>query len=249
MNGLTIAHAALLGAIQGVTEFLPVSSSGHLMLGRRLLGLPEADPALDAAVHLGTLGVLIWYFRRELLALPRRPALMRALIVATLVTAPLGFFLRDRAPQTLLFAGAGWLISAGLLLATRWAANRKDEPGLGDAVRVGVAQALAVAPGISRLGSTFGVARLLGVETKAAACFAYLLAIPPVLGQALFSLGDAGPGASLAALAVGAVVAAVVGLAVVGRAVSWIEAGRAHLFAFYLAPLGATVMLWNIYTP
>ena len=245
---MTIAHAALLGAIQGLTEFLPVSSSGHLMLSRRLLGLPASDPALDAAVHLGTLAVLLWYWRKEIAALPRRPVLLRALLVATVATAPLGFLLRDRAPQTLFFAGAGWLVTAGLLVAARFAARRKDEPGTADAVRVGVAQALAVAPGISRLATTLSVSLLLGVEARAAARFAYLLGIPLVIGQAVFALRHAG-GTSPATLAVGAAAAAVVGVVVVGHAVRWIEAGRAFLFAFYLAPLGAMVMLWNICTP
>lgn len=249
MASLTVAHAALLGAIQGLTEFLPVSSSGHLMLARRFLGLPEVEPALDAAVHVGTLGVLLWYFRREIVSLRRRPALLRALLVATAATAALGFVLRDRAPQTLFFAGAGWLITAGLLLASRFATSRKDEPGTLDAVRVGVAQALAVAPGISRLGSTLSVSLLVGVDKTAAARFAYLLAIPPIAGQALLSFRSGVARPSVAALLVGAVVAAAVGLAVVGRAVSWIEAGRSHLFAYYLAPLGATVMLWNIFSP
>jgi undecaprenyl-diphosphatase len=249
MKGLTVAHAALLGAIQGLTEFLPVSSSGHLMLGRRLLGLPERDPALDAAVHVGTLAVLLWYFRRDLVALARRGALLRALLVATAVTAALAWLLRDRAPQTLAWAGVGWLITAGLLLATRLARPRKDEPTAADAVGVGVAQALAVAPGISRLGSTLSVSLLVGVEKPAAARFAYLLAIPAVVGQALLDLRDPGTTASPAPLLAAAVTAAAVGLAVVGRAVSWIEAGRAHLFAFYLGPLGATVMLWSIFSP
>jgi len=244
---LTVAHAVLLGALQGITEFLPVSSSGHLMLGRRLLGLPDADPALDASLHLGTMIPLLWYFRREIVSLPRRPALLRALLVATVATAALGFALRDRVPRTLGWAGLGWLITAGLLLATRLARATKDEPGTGDAVRVGLAQALAVAPGVSRLGSTLGVTLLLGVEPRAAARFALLLAIPPILGQALFSLrhGIASPVAPLAA---GTLIAAAVGFCVVGPAVRWIEQGRVHWFAYYLAPLGAGVMLWNIFS-
>jgi undecaprenyl-diphosphatase len=248
MTGLTIAHAAMLGALQGLTEFLPVSSSGHLMLGRRLLGLPEADPALDAALHLGTLPVLLWYFRREILALPRHPALLRALVVATVVTAALGFPLQRRAPHTLPWAGVGWLVGAALLFATRLARPRREDPGAADAVRVGVAQTLSVAPGISRLGSTLSVSLLVGVEQRAAVRFAYLLAIPPVAGQAMLGLRGLGAGAELGPLVAGALVAAAVGLAVVGPAVRWIEAGRVHRFAYYLAPLGATVILWNIFS-
>jgi undecaprenyl-diphosphatase len=247
MPALTFPHAVLLGVVQGVAEFLPVSSSGHLLLLRKILGLPEADAALDAAVHLGTLIALLWYFRRDLLALPRRPATLRALIVATVVTAPLGFLLRDRVPQTLGWTGLGWLITAGVLFATRGVRPARDQPGIGDAVRAGIAQALAVAPGVSRLGTTLGVTLLRGVEPGAAARFAFLLAVPPVAGQALLSLRDGVPG-DPTPLVVAGLVAAAVGLCAVGPAVRWIERGRVYRFAYYLAPLGAGVTLWSIFT-
>ena len=217
------------------------------MLLRRLIGMPDADPALDASLHLGTLVALLWFFRRDIVELPRRPALLRALLIATVVTAPLGFFLRQRVPQSLGWAGIGWLITALLLFATRAAKPTKEAPDAGDAVRVGIAQALAVAPGISRLGSTLGVSLLRGVEPRAAARFAFLLAVPPIAGQALLALrhGVAGP---LLPFLVGAMVACVVGLCVVGPAVRWIERGRVHRFSYYLAPLGAGVTLWTIFS-
>lgn len=184
-------QAVVLGIVQGVTEFLPVSSSGHLILVPRVFGWPDQGLAVDAAVHLGTLAALVAYFRKELLelltgALSRRLAL--ALVLAT-VPAGLAGLLFDRmigtylrSPLIVAAATAFW----ALVMAV---ADRRPAPppahgeplervGIGRSVGIGCAQALALIPGTSRSGITITAGLFGGLDRATAARFAFLLGIP-----------------------------------------------------------------------
>src|SRR5262245_29139240 len=184
-------QAVVLGVVQGVTEFLPVSSSGHLILVPRVFGWPDQGLAVDAAVHLGTLAALVAYFRKELFelltgALSRRLAL--ALVLAT-VPAGLAGLLFDRmigtylrSPLIVAAATAFWALV--MAVADRRAAPppARGEPleqvGIDRAVAIGCAQALALIPGTSRSGITITAGLVGGLDRATAARFAFLLRIP-----------------------------------------------------------------------
>jgi undecaprenyl-diphosphatase len=186
----------VLGLVQGLTEFLPVSSSGHLILVPHVFGWPDQGLSVDAVVHLGTLAALLAYFRQELTgmvsgALPRRIALLLA--VATIPAAVAGVLLGKvietqlRWPLVIAVATAGWAI-------VMWIADRRARPaptgpgdplerlGWGQALAVGCAQALALVPGTSRSGITITTALLGGADRATAARLSFLLGIPITAG-------------------------------------------------------------------
>lgn len=195
---MTFWQAALLGIVQGATEFLPVSSSGHLILLQQLLGIDAHGITLEVTAHLGTLGAVLVVYRADLLRLLRRPAQERALIgallIATLPVAVAGFLLKAsllRVYESLTMTALGWLVTGGLLWWAQrrldgqppWAAQRRVT--LFNAIWIGCFQALALLPGISRSGSTLSAAIAAGIEVKHAARFVFLLSIPAIAGAAL----------------------------------------------------------------
>ena len=184
-------QAVVLGIVQGLTEFLPVSSSGHLILVPKVFGWPDQGLAVDAAVHLGTLGALVAYFRRELLALLSGALSRRLALALVLATVPAGLagLLFDRLIEThlrspLVVAAATAFWALVMAVADRRAVDppAESEPlervGVGRAVAVGCAQALALIPGTSRSGITITAGLLGGLDRATAARFAFLLGIP-----------------------------------------------------------------------
>ncbi|MFM9816617.1 UNVERIFIED_CONTAM: undecaprenyl-diphosphate phosphatase [Spiribacter pallidus] len=192
-------QAIWLGLIQGVTEFLPISSSAHLILLPRLLGWPDQGLAFDVAVHVGTLLAVLWHFRDRLRPLfvdtfkslvRRRPVgespLGWAIVIATLPLVAGALILADaaetvlRGPLVIAWATIGF----GLLLgwAARRGRNHRDEHsiGLGAALIIGAAQVLAIIPGTSRSGITMTAGLWLGLTPAAAARFSFLLSIPAI---------------------------------------------------------------------
>jgi undecaprenyl-diphosphatase len=209
-------QAVVLGIVQGLTEFLPVSSSGHLILVPRVFAWPDQGLAVDAAVHLGTLGALLAYFRKELFellsgALSRRLAL--ALVLAT-VPAGLAGLLFDRiigsylrSPLIVAAATAFWALVMAVADRRPAAPPAQGEPleqvGVGRALAIGCAQALALIPGTSRSGITITAGLFGGLDRATAARFAFLLGIPITAAAGLvktvgllrlgFAPGEAGP--------------------------------------------------------
>lgn len=192
---MDIAEALVLALIQGVTEFLPISSSGHLILVPEFFGWTDQGIGFDIAVHVGTLAAVVVYFRRDLVAMTRglfTPGsadgrLAWQLIVASIPVGLAGAFgygyveTALRAPWVIAAASAGF----GLVLwfADRWLRGRRDERelGFGEALLIGVGQALALIPGTSRSGITMTVALALGLSREAAGRFSFLLAIPAIV--------------------------------------------------------------------
>lgn len=187
-------EALVLALVQGLTEFLPISSSGHLILTPELFGWDDQGLGFDIAVHLGTLVAVITYFRRDIAAMTRGlfdpgsadGRLARQLIVASIPLGLAGVFTADlvdttlRAPAVIAGASAGF----GILLyaADRWLRGKRSERelGLGGALLIGLGQALALIPGTSRSGVTMTVALALGLSREAAGRYAFLLAIPAI---------------------------------------------------------------------
>lgn len=258
-------EALLLGAVQGATEWLPVSSSAHLVLAQELLGVRDAV-LLDALLHLGTLVVVVAFFRRDLAAIARALAtaprdarrhgwrsalaephrrLALLVLLATLPAGVVGFAFADffeRAFANLLVASLGLLATGTLLFATRWAEPRRPEGDLTarDALVVGCAQAVAILPGVSRSGSTIGAALFLGVERVTAARFSFLLSIPTLAGAAVLEVVRA-PGEPLAweSIAAGVAAAMLVGWLTLAFLMGMIKRWGLSPFAWYCWAVGA----------
>lgn len=200
---MSLWQLILLALVQGLTEFLPISSSAHLILASEVLGWPDQGLAFDTAVHLGTLGAVLWYFRSDLqqmlpaLTQPRSSAsghLAWAIALGSIPALTIGFFAADwiehtlRGPQiiavtTLLFAALLWQ-------ADRWGHKQRQLTQLSwrDAMVIGLLQVLALVPGTSRAGITMTAALWLGFERAAAARFSFLLAIPVLAGAGAYSV-------------------------------------------------------------
>jgi undecaprenyl-diphosphatase len=200
---MNIFHAIFLGIIQGLTEFLPISSSGHLALLEHYLNVQEAGLAFDVLLHVGTLVALIVYFWQEWLGMFK--ALLRPerhnrferrlfwyLVAATIPGALAGFFLEKQA-ETVFRAPTRIAILLGVMgiilyLADRLARHQRQLQGitLTDAILIGCAQALAIMPGVSRSGSTMTMGLFLGFTRETAARFSFLLSTPIIFGAGLY---------------------------------------------------------------
>ncbi len=250
--------AAALGVLQGLTEFLPVSSSGHIAIGAQFFGIRENSLALVILLHLGTLAATVVLFRRDIAVLAsegiaalRDPSRFRAtpegrtlvgIVIATLMTALLGLLLRNVAEafaEDLRLVGYGFLVSAAVLIASGVARGTGAEVSWWQAVGIGIAQGLAVLPGVSRSGSTIAVAMLLGVQGNVAFRFSFLVSLPAIVGAAAYEasgadgLGSLGPEAW-----VGGATALVTGYVALVMLRHIILVGRMWTFAIYLLPLG-----------
>jgi len=257
-EGIDALTAAALGALQGLTEFLPVSSSGHVAIGVRFFDIQENSLALVILVHLGTLLATLILFRRDIAALAaegiaalRDPSRFRStaegralvgIVIATLITGVLGFLLRNVAEafaEDLRLVGYGFLVSAAFLIASGIARSTDAEVSWWQALGVGAAQGLAVLPGVSRSGVTIAVAMLLGVQGTAAFRFSFLASIPAIVGAALYeATGEEGLGALGPEAWVGGLTALVTGYVALVMLRHIILVGRMWTFAIYLVPLG-----------
>jgi len=249
-----LLEAAVLGLIQGLTEFLPVSSSGHLALSQKMLGWDSAESNLtfNVAVHLGSLAAVLLFVRREIRAMfTSEPRMILVAGVATIPVVIAGLTLKDAVSSLSLslFAVGGFLLctAAFLALATRLRDGARRAAGLPlpRAVLVGLAQAVAIFPGISRSGSTLVGGLAVGLEREQAVRFSFLLAIPAIAGAGLFTFLDAERGAvsDWRPLAVGAAVAFASSLVAMRLLVAAVIRRRLGWFALYCAILGATAVL------
>jgi undecaprenyl-diphosphatase len=205
---MTVFQAIVLGAIQGLSEFLPISSSAHLYLSRRLLGWPEPGLAFDVALHLGTLAAVLVYFRLEwvrLIAAVARVARTRRfatpeerraglLVVATIPAIVFGLLLADYAETVFRHPAisATMLIVFGILL---WLVDRAaprertlDQMSVGAALAIGLAQVLAFVPGVSRSGATMTAGRALRFDRESAAVFSFLMSMPAIAGAGVLEV-------------------------------------------------------------
>jgi undecaprenyl-diphosphatase len=266
---VTLLSAILLGIVQGLTEFLPVSSSAHLILARAFFGweMPaEAGLAFDVSLHVGTLGAILVFFRREIIgmmmslpdALSPTPGpsarLLRLIAVGTIPVVIVGLTLNDyiedhlRRPEV---AATALAVGAVLMLvAERVGRRTRTEETVTwiEALLIGTAQASALIPGVSRSGSTIAVGLLLGMRRDAAARFTFLLAIPAVFAAAgkeavelrhiALSLGD------LQQMVVGTLVSGCVGYLTIKYFLRFLAVNRLDVFAYYRLALAALTVVW-----
>jgi undecaprenyl-diphosphatase len=211
---ISIIESVILGFVQGVTEFLPISSSGHLVILQNLFGMREPQVLFDVVVHVGTLAAILIVFREDVRELTRaalavairgqprdrsREGMLVALAVGCIPTAFIGMVFSgqfERMFASMTAAGIGLLITGLVLKSTLWEgglvtggnADSTDRIPLLTAVLIGTVQGFAIAPGVSRSGITISAALLLGVERELAARFSFLLAMPAILGALVFEL-------------------------------------------------------------
>jgi len=263
--------AILLGLLQGLTEFIPVSSDGHLSAAQMLLpGFTQVGILFDVVLHLGTLLAVLLYFRKflreEAAGLfarepPRRRVsweLAGSIALATVPTGLIGIFLKgfvERAKGDARFVGA-MEIATGLLLAVSYLARggERDRAAMSrfDALWIGAAQGFAVLPGLSRSASTIAVALLLGFTGRWAASFSFLLVIPAILGAAGLELFVAWRNQGLAFFGgpdfvkylAGAAVAGIAGYATIGWMIRLVSTRRVHAFAIYCVLFGLALILF-----
>ncbi|MFH1889231.1 MAG: undecaprenyl-diphosphate phosphatase [Candidatus Omnitrophota bacterium] len=186
----------ILGLMQGVTEFLPVSSSGHLVIMQRFFGMSEQAIAVSVILHLGTASALVIFFFEDILKLLRSIRLLSYVAIVTLVTGIIGILGKDffevlfGSPRLVAFA----LIITGvlLILTRRFMEKKRDALNIKDALILGLAQGFAIIPGISRSGATISTLLFRGIDRQTAFRFSFLASIPAVLGAAILEAKDIG---------------------------------------------------------
>jgi undecaprenyl-diphosphatase len=252
----TTAALVLLGAVQGATEFLPVSSHGHLVLLERWLALPQGDALTrDVLLHLGTLAAVTLFCRHELLAMlrPGSAGAWRVVGVCTLITGASGLALEDLVESALsspTWIAIGLFVNALLLglLAPRGDERQRRSLADGtwtDGLVLGLLQSLALVPSISRSGATIVAALWLGYTRRDAVRAAFLVSIPAVGGAVALQAARVGGLSAFAApgLGPGLLAAFVVGLLALRFLASHVDAGSLRGFAAYCLALGAAVIL------
>ncbi|HWP08544.1 MAG TPA: undecaprenyl-diphosphate phosphatase [Polyangiaceae bacterium] len=263
-------EAAILGIVQGLTEFLPISSDGHLALAEILFGL-KGGLAFNVMLHAGTLLATLLVLRAEAgralrggLSALVRPARFRetpggrdalVVILATIPTAAVGLFLRqpvERWTESPLAIGLGFLgTTAALVLAHFSLQGDREQPTLAGALLLGVAQGLAVLPGLSRSGTTIAVALWLGVRPRRAFELSMLMSVPAILGAVILegrvALGSALPWVPV--LVVGAAVALGTGIVALRALRGVVDRGHFGWFAFWAGPLALATMAMGLAWP
>ena len=266
---LELLQAVFLGVVQGLTEFLPVSSSGHLLLSQYFLGMDRERFGLpfDAAIHTGTVLAVVLFFRRDLLSMARaflsslpRPdfsdpqvRMAYLILVATVPAGLIGFFFEDffatevRSPWVVVFN----LVFVGVLFLVAESVGRKTEAAskLGPlgAFGVGLAQAAALIPGVSRSGATITCGLLLGLRREEAARFSFLMSVPVTAAAAGLSLAEAAGeglnGHEASMFLAGSVSSGVVGYLAIRFLLRFLANHTLRIFAYYRFALAAVVTL------
>jgi undecaprenyl-diphosphatase len=258
----------LLAVVQGITEFLPISSDGHLAVVNALLaaaGGKEVDTDLletTIVLHLGTLGSVLVFYRRDIVrVLTTARSAILPIIVATIPAVIVGLGIKKGLPdewskpllESPLLAGFGFLVTAAAL----WFLGRRREgeldypqTPLGKALAIGVAQAAAILPGVSRSGMTISTGVASGLRRESAAALSFLMAIPAIAGAGLLEtlevLENGGTSTPPATLALGFVVSMVVGLGALAVLLRMLRKGRLDVFVYYLVPLGIATIAWQL---
>lgn len=266
---MDLVKAIILGIIQGLTEFLPISSSGHLVLGGQILGFQHTGITFEVFLHLGTLLAVLVVFRAEIVAMIRAPFSYMSgkrdketrhfllwdgcIIVSTLPAVVVGLFFKDAVEQffgNVLIVYCMLLVTAGIMILTRHLPT-KDKPMNGwRSLLVGCAQACAIMPGLSRSGSTIFMGMLLGVDREKIARFSFIMSIPAILGAAVLQLGgmvgETIPSGYVMNIVAGSIASAVSGYFAIKLLLDIIKKNRLQWFGYYCATI-STIGLFHYF--
>ncbi len=255
---MTVIEAIFMGVLQGLTEFLPISSSGHLVIGQALLGIHIPGKAIEVVVHVGTLFSILVVFWNDWLQLVKTLRTQSSrnyflfILIGTIPAAVVGILFEDALNQlfeNVFSVGFALLVTGGILLVTKWMSEGEKAVSLRRAILIGMAQAMAIIPGISRSGATISTGLALGLKPEEAARFSFLLAVPAIGGAALLTglenVQD--PTGSLSGIVL---FSALVSSFLVGAfALRWllklISTGRLYWFSIYCFLLGSGVLIWG----
>lgn len=273
---MNIFQAIILGIVQGLTEFLPVSSSGHLVLFQHLFGLTEAELLFDISLHLGTLVAVFIFFRQDIYAIilsilryckmvfktgsfspaNEDPDLKLALliIIGSIPTAIIGLLfhkIADRLFSSVLIAGSMLIVTGIILFFTCFVKNSTKKISLfsfKDSLIIGISQGLAVLPGLSRSGTTIATGLFLGLNHETAAKYSFLLSIPAIFGASLLSFGDLAGNTHiyLTAYMAGALVACITGYLALKLLFYIVKKGRLHYFSPYCVIIGIISLITGL---
>lgn len=255
---MELVRYAALGLVQGLTEFLPVSSSGHLVLAQRYLGVEAPGIVLEVTLHVATALAIVIYFRRRLVTMFAASAggkrgwlrFAALIVVASIPAAVVGLGFEDKIEllfeSTRLVGGALLFTAAVLITSTflRRGDAKLAEMSVVAAVVVGLGQALAIAPGVSRSGMTIVAGLAIGLAGAEAATFSFLLSVPAILGAAALEAGNIGTfDGSWLALALAFVIAFAAGLAAIHVVLASVRGRRFGWFGAYCAVAGLAALL------
>jgi len=255
---MTIWEGIVLGIIQGLTEFFPVSSSGHLVIFTEILGVQEAGLVFDVLVHFGTLLAVMMVYRADIVSILKRPfqKLTWLLLAGAVPTGVIGLVFHDvftEMFESVLVTGCMLLVTGTILwLVDRYAAAAKSlaEMSYLQAVFVGLAQGLAIIPGLSRSGTTIAAALITGLDRQAAPRYSFLLSIPVILGATVLELKDVVIGdfsrALLGPYLAGMLAATVAGYGAITLFVRFVRLGKLHYFSYYCWLVGLLVVWWQL---
>jgi undecaprenyl-diphosphatase len=263
---MSTLEAIVLGLVQGLTEFLPISSSGHLRIVPALLGWEDPGAGFTAVIQLGTMAAVLIYFRADLwriarawlseLRVPIRQASQEArlgwfIVLGTIPIVIFGFVFKDQiesgARSLYLIGSALILFSFVMLLAERVSTRQRDltEMNGRDGFFIGIAQSLALVPGVSRSGSTISAGLFRNFDRVAAARYSFLLSVPAVVLSGLFELRKVGENGSpsAAATAIATLVAFVTGYAAIAWLIRYLGTHTLRIFVVYRIALGTLVLV------
>jgi len=255
----------LLGLIQGITEFLPISSSGHLVLGQYFLGLQNnGGITYEIVVHFGSLVSIVLFYRKDVaqligsafallakpllllspLKLPKDQLLVFLILISMVPALLVGLFLKssiESAFESPVWVSVMLLVTGTLLISTKFAPLGRDTLGTKHAFGMGLAQAIAILPGISRSGSTIAIGQHLGLSREECARFSFLMVIPVIAGAMILEMGEigsSGVAVDIPVLLVGFVTSAVSGYFALSFLIQVIKRFGIHWFALYCYALG-----------
>ncbi|TVR88662.1 MAG: undecaprenyl-diphosphate phosphatase [Spirochaetaceae bacterium] len=262
---MSLWQSVWLGIVQGVSEFIPISSSGHLVVMRAVMGIGEIPLLYDIVLHIATLIVVVVFFRARILQMlasiyrfalrshgvddAENLKLTVLVLIATVLTAGIGLTISrldlHLFPKLVSFM---FLVTAALLISARFSRGTLDYSGIGKrhSIFIGIVQGLAVIPGISRSGSTIAAALHSGVARKQAGEFSFLISVPAILGALILEMrhfGDLGAAVSPGAMTAGFVASLVFGFLSLSLLVRLIRGGKLWVFSLYLIPLGVWGLL------
>lgn len=265
---MDILQSFLLGIIQGLTEFLPISSSGHLVLGKQILGVEvETGITFEVVVHFGTLCSILVYYRKIIweliisgLSFLRAPSekkedpnvkLIGFILISMIPAMIVGFTLKDQVESIFsspLIVSAMLIVTGLMLFSTKFVKDTPNEVSLGKSFMIGIAQSFAMIPGISRSGSTISTALWLGVKREAAANFSFLMLIPVIAGAMLLEVKElielGITDAALINLVIGFFAAFISGYYALKYLIIILKRRGFHYFAYYCWIVGAVGLVY-----
>lgn len=254
--GVNVLEAILLGFVQGLTEFLPVSSSGHLILLEHVFGISEGNLFFNVLLHFASLVAVVFLMRKQILELMKRPfsKQVKTIVVSCFITAISVLLLEkvfDKFTSSS-YLGFGFLLSAYLLLITHFYSKKqrtikKQEIGYLDACLIGVCQGVSVLPGVSRSGTTISTALLLNNNKEKSAEFSFLISIPTIFGAMIYEIIKDGGKIDFHVSAMSYILGFLVSFVVAILSIKWminiIKKGRWLIFSVYLFCLSLIVIL------